>query len=228
MNIAIIVAAGSGSRMGSKVPKQYIEVKGHPILYYTLRAFQNSFIDEIILVVPEGDQEYCQREFVERYGLTKVKKLVAGGANRYDSVYKGLVLANDASYVYIHDGARPFIKDEVLGRLAAEVTEHRACVAAVPVKDTIKIADQEGYAKDTPDRSKLWAIQTPQVFEYGLIKSAYDALFTNEVKLSTVTDDAMVVELMTDVKVKLVMGDYTNNKITTPDDLLIAELYLKP
>ena len=222
---AIVLAAGQGKRMGTKVQKQYLEIQGKPVLYYSLKAFEESeLIDEIILVVGENQKEYCEKEIVSKYEISKVTKIVQGGAERYHSVWSGLQEI-DAGYVFIHDGARPFLNEEILHRVYDEVLFHKACVVGMPVKDTIKIADAEGYADMTPDRSMLWQIQTPQVFETSLIKEAYKKLMQSDT--IKVTDDAMVVEQMLGGKVKLVFGSYENIKITTPEDLEIAEIFLK-
>lgn len=223
---AIVLAAGSGKRMGTKIKKQYLELGGKPILYYALHTFQvSSVIDEIILVTGEEQMEYCQREIVERYGLDKVTQIVAGGAERYHSVWNGLQACPEEGYVFIHDGARPFVDEEMILRAYETVREDRACVVGMPVKDTIKLADEDGYIAQTPDRDQVWMIQTPQVFETELVKAAYGKLMEQtDVK---VTDDAQVVEAMMYEDVKLVRGSYENIKITTPEDLKIAKVFLK-
>lgn len=222
---AIVLAAGQGKRMGTKIQKQYLEIQGKPILYYSLRAFEKSeLIDEIVLVVGVGQKEYCKREIISNFEFKKVKTIVEGGEERYHSVANGLQEV-DEGYVFIHDGARPFINEEILQRVYNEVTVHKACVVGMPVKDTIKIADANGFADITPDRNLLWQIQTPQAFEASIIKEAYKKLM--ECNTIKVTDDAMVVEQMLGYKVKLVLGSYENIKITTPDDLKIAENFLQ-
>lgn len=223
---AIVLAAGQGKRMGTKVQKQYLEVEGKPVLYYSLRVFaQSEIVDEIIIVVGEGQEEYCRHEIVEKYHIGKVKKIVQGGAERYDSVWNGLQEAADEGYVFIHDGARPFISDEIIERAYDAVAEYKACVVGMPVKDTIKIADGEGFAKETPKRDDVWLVQTPQVFETVLVKKAYRLLV--EEQDIQVTDDAMVLEKMLGKTVKLVCGSYENIKITTPEDLEIAGVFVK-
>ena len=222
---AIVLAAGQGKRMGTKVQKQYLEIGGKPVLYYSLRAFEDSeLIDEIVLVVGAGQVNYCETEIVSKFGFKKVKNIVEGGAERYHSVANGLREVEEG-YVFIHDGARPFIDEEILQRTYQEVKEHKACVVGMPVKDTIKIADENGFANVTPDRKLLWQVQTPQAFEVSLIKEAYKKLMESDT--INVTDDAMVVEQMLGEKVKLVTGAYENIKITTPEDLKIAEIFLK-
>lgn len=225
-SIAIVLAAGSGKRMNSDVPKQFMELAGHPVLYYSLRTFEDSPVDEVILVTSEEWLDHCKSEIVEKYHLNKVKKIIIGGQERYDSVYQGLLEAQGADYVLIHDGARPFVSARVVEELLEVVRETKACVTAVPVKDTIKVADSEGFAKVTPDRSTLWSIQTPQVFEYDVILSAYKKIYAPEAAAYNITDDAMVVESFGDCPVKLVSGEYTNIKLTTPEDFLWAEAFL--
>ena len=223
-NVAIVLAAGQGKRMNSKVQKQFLLIKEKPVLYYTLNAFETSpLISEIILVTGKDEIEYCQKEIVEKYGFEKVCKIVAGGKERYHSVFEGIKAIDEADYVLIHDGARPFVDAEIISRACDAVKEHRACVVGMPVKDTIKIADDQGFAAQTPDRRKVWQVQTPQAFEYYLIKEAYEKLLVDEPE--GITDDAMVVETMTNHKVKLVEGSYRNIKITTPEDLGIATIF---
>lgn len=221
---AIVLAAGSGKRMNAKVQKQYLEVAGKPILYYTLKAFEESGVTEIVLVTGAGQEEYCRREIIEKYSFQKIKKIVAGGKERYHSVYEGLLAAKGADYVLIHDGARPMVDGAVIQRSMEAAEKYQACAAGVPAKDTIKIVNEEQIAKETPDRSRVWQVQTPQAFSYPLILEAYGKLM--ETEGIAVTDDAMVVERMTSVPVKMIEGSYRNIKITTPDDLLIAEMYL--
>ncbi|MGN0335710.1 MAG: 2-C-methyl-D-erythritol 4-phosphate cytidylyltransferase [Lachnospiraceae bacterium] len=223
-NVAIVLAAGQGRRMKSRVQKQYLLIEDKPVLYYSLNVFEQSpLISEIILVTGAEDREYCRREIVEKYGFTKVTKITAGGKERYHSVFEGLKAIETADYVYIHDGARPFADEEMLERAQEAVQSCGACAVGMPVKDTIKIADREGYAAQSPDRRFVWSVQTPQVFSFDLIKGAYTKLMENE--MEGITDDAMVVESMTDHRVKLVEGSYKNIKITTPEDLEIAAVF---
>ncbi len=227
---AVVLAAGQGKRMNSKVHKQYMLIQDKPVLYYALHAFEHSFVDEIILVTGKEEVEYCQETIVNRYGFQKVRAVVPGGRERYHSVYEGLKKVQ-GSYVFIHDGARPFLKADILERTYQCVQKEGACVAAVPVKDTVKIADERGYVSATPNRKLLWNIQTPQVFRTDLIVRAYETLMDREeVVLKQgipITDDAMVVETFTRQPVKLIEGSYENIKITTPEDLKIAEIFLQ-
>lgn len=220
---AIVLAAGKGSRMQSDIPKQYMELNGYPVLYYALKTFQESFVDEVILVCGEEELSFCRKEIVEKYRFSKVKKVVAGGKERYQSVQKGIQAIEESDYVYIHDGARPFLTQDILKRSQEKVEQCNACVVGMPVKDTIKIADSNGNIKDTPDRNYVWQIQTPQVFSYDIIKSAYEKM--EEAKDINFTDDAMVVEKMLHYPIQLVMGSYQNIKITTPEDMKIGCLY---
>ena len=225
--VAVVLAAGSGSRMKTKVKKQYLEVNAKPLIYYALNVFENSFIDEVVLVVSPGDVDFVQREIVDKFGFKKVTAIVEGGKQRYHSVCIGLnAVSADADYAFIHDGARPFVNIAMLNRLLDAVKVHRACVAAMPVKDTIKIADENGFSSQTPNRDRVWMIQTPQVFDYSLIRELYNKLIAEEEDILSkginITDDAMVVETFSDVKVKLVEGSYSNIKITTPEDIPAA------
>ena len=222
---AIVLAAGSGKRMNSKVHKQYLIIQDRPVLYYSLKAFEDSAVDEIVLVVGKGEEEFCRKEIVDKYGISKVKAIVEGGKERYHSVFEGLKQTSDADYVLIHDGARPFVNQDIIRRCMQEVQKYQACVVGMPVKDTIKIADEEGYAKQTPDRKNVWMIQTPQTFSYALIYEAYEEMLKTED--AAITDDAMVLERTKGKKSKLIGGSYRNIKITTPEDLLIANVYLQ-
>lgn len=223
-NVAIVLAAGKGKRMNSAVQKQYLLIKGRPVLYYSLKQFQECpFIDEVVLVTGKEEIDYCRKEIVERYGITKARKIVAGGAERYHSVYEGLKAAGSCNCVYIHDGARPFLTQDILERAREGVRQYHACVVGMPVKDTIKISGEDGFADFTPSRNRVWMIQTPQVFDYPVIMEAYTELMKRGD--SAVTDDAMVLETVTGRKVRLIPGSYENIKITTPEDLEIAGIF---
>lgn len=233
--IAVVLAGGRGSRMKSDIPKQYLLIHDKPVLYYSLKMFQESEIDKIILVAGHDDIAMCSRDIVEKYQFDKVVKVVEGGAQRYDSVYhalkaiKELKIGSDDgkdSYVFIHDGARPCVNQEIIHRCYLAAEQFGACTAAVPVKDTIKVVDKEGFAVDTPDRNTLWQVQTPQTFRYDIIQRAYEKMFLDKEK-GGITDDAMLVERYTDVKVKMAMGSYNNIKITTPEDMGAAARILE-
>lgn len=234
--------------MKSDMAKQYMPLGGRPLIWYALHAVEeSSVIDDCILVVCQEDilNGYVREQIVERYGFHKVTSVVPGGAERYDSVYNALRMLADKrmaasaedretsggdGYVFIHDGARPFLTEDILERCLAEVKRTGACVAGMPVKDTIKIADGEGYAAQTPDRALIWQIQTPQVFETALITEAYEKLMREKDRLAAagiqITDDAGVVETLMERPVKLVEGSYRNIKVTTPEDIAVAEAFL--
>jgi 2-C-methyl-D-erythritol 4-phosphate cytidylyltransferase len=236
---AILLAAGSGKRMQSDVAKQYMLLQGKPIVWYSLNAIEeSSIIDDCILVTAAEDITYVKENIVEQYHFHKVDRVVAGGAERYDSVCNALeAIAGGAldtpnmdGYVFIHDAARPFLTEEIIERCYQEVAQTHACVAGMPVKDTIKLADADGYAASTPDRRLVWQVQTPQVFDAALITDAYSRLRRSRSELQAkdirITDDAMVVETFLHHPVKLVKGSYENIKITTPEDLAVAEAFL--
>ena len=238
---AIVLSAGSGKRMNSDTKKQYLLIKDKPIIYYSLNTFQqSSFIDEIILVASADDIAFVKEEIVDKYNFTKVSNIVAGGKERYNSVYNGLMCCKDSEYVFIHDGARPFITEEILERAMGVLTECGSAVVGMPVKDTIKIVNDELEVCDTPNRKNVWQVQTPQCFRADIAISAYEKLIAEEESGELnkrgiqVTDDAMVVEVFFEspskssekYKVRLVQGSYENIKITTPEDLGVAELFL--
>ena len=234
-HIAIVLAAGRGKRMNSAVAKQYLMIQDKPVLYYALKQFENSFIDDMILVTGEEDIDYCQEEIVAKYGFTKVRKVIAGGKERYHSVHHGLkaageLLKGNEACIYIHDGARPLITEEILARAKASVEQYGSGVVGMPVKDTIKIVDEECFAVQTPKRSLVWQMQTPQCFLFSKIMPAYNFLIEKEEELLaqgiSITDDAMVMELYDGSRVELVEGSYSNIKITTPEDLDVAERFL--
>ncbi len=227
-NSAIVLAAGRGRRMQSSIPKQYLPLCGRPVAAWALEAFEHfEPVRNIVLVTAPEEIDYCREEIVRKYGISKVSRIVAGGAERYLSVERGLkaLEGSGTDYVFIHDGARPLIDQELLSRALACVRECGACVVGMPVKDTIKVVSEDGWAAATPDRKTLWQVQTPQVFRYSLVKEAYRRLL--EKQIGSVTDDAMVVEKMTDSRVRLVEGSYRNLKVTTPEDLECAEIFLK-
>ena len=219
---AVVLAGGSGSRMNSKVAKQFIEIAGKPLIYYALKCFEDSVVDEVIFVTREEDIEYCKSEIINKYGFKKVKKIVAGGKNRYDSVYNGIVATDDnCDIVMIHDGARPFITDRMIKDSIAEAREYSAVTVAVPVKDTIKIVDENGFSVSTPDRRTLYQIQTPQTFKKEMLVQAYNIMY--ESGDTDITDDTMIIERYINKKVKIIEGSYTNIKVTTSEDIDVAE-----
>ena len=225
---AIVLAGGSGSRMNSRTKKQYIEIQGKPMLFYSLAAFEKSNVDEIALVVSPGDEQFCREEIVAKYKIKKVNVITSGGKERYHSVYNGLQALNKIDYVLIHDAARPFLTQQIINQTMECVKQYQACIVAVPSKDTIKIGDENGFVQSTPPRRLLWNIQTPQAFSFSLIWEAYQKLFSMEENLREkleITDDAMTIEQMMHVPVKLLQGSYDNIKITTPEDLKGVEQY---
>lgn len=225
---AVVLAAGSGKRMGSDIPKQFMMLGNQPLICYSLQTIERSeIIDDCILVTGKEHIPYVETEIVKKYGFHKVKGVIAGGAERYESVFRGLqAMESRDGYTFIHDGARPFLTEEILGLTYEAAKKYGACVAAVPVKDTVKLADAEDFAVQTPDRSLVWAVQTPQVFATELIRGAYEMLFGRLAEFKgrgiSVTDDAMVAETMLGIRVKLVRGSYENIKITTPEDMKTA------
>lgn len=222
---AIVLAAGKGNRMHSEVPKQFLELCGKPVLYHSLKVFEESRIDDIILVTARRDITYCKKNIIEKYNFNKVKTIVEGGTERYWSVKNGLDAAEKTDYVLIHDAARPCITDKMIEDSIVEVMHSGACTVGVPIKDTIKVVDSDFYGIDTPVRSTLWQIQTPQSFKYEDIMRAYKKMEQAEDK--DITDDTMIMERYLGRKTKVISGDYCNIKITTPEDLLIAEIFLR-
>ena len=225
---AIVLSAGRGSRMGQSVPKQYLEVLGKPILAYSLGIFQ-AFdpVDEIILVTGEGDEEWCRDNIVRPYGITKAEKIIAGGKERYDSVYAGLLESGceDTDYVMIHDGARPMIDGPLLERSLAAARERGAAVSAMPVKDTIRICDDQLRSVSVPDRRHLWMMQTPQTFLFQPLLRAFQEMYRRG-ETDGITDDAMVLERFGGIRAVMAEGSYRNMKITTPEDLVWMEAML--
>ncbi len=226
---AVVLAAGAGKRMNSDVPKQFLPLAGKPVIYYSLKAFEQSGVSEIVLVTGKEEADYCRSEIVEKYHFHKISAVVPGGKERYHSVYEGLKAVEDAEYVLIHDGARPFLTQEIIARSMETVQTEKACAAGMPVKDTIKELDEQQYAVRTPERSRLWTVQTPQSFSVSLIREAYEKFFAMQQsgqEVPALTDDAMVVEHVFGRKVRMIEGSYKNIKITTPEDLPVAELFL--
>lgn len=226
---AIVMAAGSGTRMGGDMPKQYRLLNGKPVIRYSLKCIDESFIDEIILVTRHEDISYCE-DLIRQFGLKKPVRIIAGGNERYESVYEGLkaIKADEETYVYIQDGARPFLNKEILERSREDAIKYGASVTAVRSKDTVKIANGEKGVKFTPNRADVYLAQTPQTFRYDIIKSSYDKLFESlsDQKASEITDDAQVCELYSNVTVHITEGSYSNIKITTSEDFEMAEKFL--
>ncbi len=232
-SVAIVLAAGSGSRMNNDIPKQYMELRGKPLIYYSLQTFEDSSVDEIILVVGKDEIDYNRKHIVEKYKFSKVKEVVAGGSERYFSVYNGLKTIKEADYVLVHDGARPFVSHDLVEAILKDVRQYKACVLGVPSKDTVKIVNDSNLVTNTPDRKYAWIVQTPQAFSYFLIKKAYEAVIMELSSLGendtkpNITDDAMVVEHYTNHPIKLIEGSYANIKITTPEDIIVGDALIK-
>lgn len=217
---AIIVAGGVGSRMGSEIPKQFIEVLGKPIISYTINAVSLcSDIDSIIIVTLPEYIVYC-KDVVDEFGFGKVKKIVCGGATRTESVYNGLKeLDDDCEIVVIHDGVRPLIDAQTISKSISAAMDFGASAVGVKMKDTIKIADASAFIEATADREKLWQIQTPQTFKRELICSLHEEASQKDV---SVTDDCSLAELAGH-KIKIIEGKYENIKITSPQDIYILK-----
>ena len=224
MNGVVIVAAGTGSRMNMGINKQFIKLEGKEIIAYTIEKFyNNSNIEDIVVVVKEDESEFFKKEILDKYNFKNVK-IADGGKERQDSVYNGLKLLDEkCDVVLIHDGARPFVSDKIIDKSIEEAKEHKAIVVGVPVKDTIKVIDNDKNIVDTPNRSVLWAVQTPQTFDYNILIDAYKDAFKNKFYG---TDDAMLVERI-GYKVKMLEGSYNNIKITTQEDLNIGSQILR-
>jgi 2-C-methyl-D-erythritol 4-phosphate cytidylyltransferase len=223
--LAVIPAAGAGLRMGGKTAKQFLELEGKPILALTLEKFQVCpAIDAVILVVPPDDIEFCKRTIIERYGLDKVNKVIAGGERRQDSVRLGIEAAGDEyGMVLIHDGVRPFIEAGLIERVVTAAMKDRAVIAALPAKDTAKRVGEDGFVLETCERELLWLVQTPQAFRYGDIMAAHRKAILEG--WDQVTDDASLIEKM-GIPVKVILGSEYNIKVTTPQDLELARYLL--
>ncbi|MGG0824386.1 2-C-methyl-D-erythritol 4-phosphate cytidylyltransferase [Paenibacillus turicensis] len=214
----IIVAAGRGTRMGTKESKQYLMLKSKPIIVHTLEKFhQHPLISQIVLVTGKADIARCE-SWIKQYGLQDNVQVVEGGNERQHSVYQGL-RAISTPWVLVHDGVRPFVADEHITSCFVTAKEYGAAVLAVPVKDTIKQVNEHGEVIGTPKRESLWAIQTPQAFRASDLARAHEKA---SLEGFVGTDDAMLIERL-GMQVKVVEGDYSNVKITTPDDLIYAE-----
>lgn len=224
LSSAIILLGGEGKRMKSDVKKQYINIKGFPIIYYTIKAFEKSNIDEIVLVVPKGEEELVRKDIVDFYSFSKVKTIVEGGSERIWSVKNGL-LVSKGEYVLIHDGVRPLISTNKINSIIKEVQEKRRVILALPSKDTIKIV-KDGKIEKTVDRKTTYIIQTPQAFLRDDILDSYKKIEKNsKIDITKITDDAMLLEL-TGKDVYVTMGDYSNIKLTTKEDIDTVESLL--
>ncbi len=223
---ALIAAAGQGKRMKSDINKQYLKLVDKPILAHTLEVFLRcDMIDEIILIVGQDEMKFCQEEVIDKYGFNqKPIKLVFGGKERQESVLNGLnSVSNETEIVVTHDGARPFITVDIIERSIFGAHDNGAVGVGVPVKDTIKVVDEDKNIIDTPKRSKLWQIQTPQTFSLSTLKKAH---LHAQKEGFLGTDDSVLVERIGQ-RVKMIKGSYENIKITTPEDLFFGESILK-
>ena len=218
---AIILAGGKGKRMGSAISKQFIDIKGKPIIYYTLKKFsENKKIDNIIVDLPEDEVKYFKENILKKFEL-RINKIVIGGKERQDSVYNALKSLKNSStdIVLIHDGARPFISERIINEGIKFAEIYGAAAPGVMPKDTIKVKNEKNFSVDTPNRANLVSIQTPQVFKFDEILECHEKIRYNG---EMVTDDTMVVEKY-GYSVYLYDGEYTNIKVTTPEDLILAE-----
>jgi 2-C-methyl-D-erythritol 4-phosphate cytidylyltransferase len=224
MNTAIIVAAGTGNRMGSDRPKQFLQLAGTPIIFHTLKPFERcDSIQEIIVVVPAAESAGFL-SIAGKYGLRKLSRVVPGGVTRADSVKRGLMAIREttAEIVAIHDGVRPFVTVEEISSTVAMARSNGAAILVAPATDTIKQTDRGSVVK-TLERQELYRALTPQCFRYELLRKAYESADVNDISL---TDDSLLVERL-GKPVSVVEGSSRNIKITTPADLLIAETILK-
>lgn len=221
-SLAIVLAGGSGTRMGLNTKKQFITFCKKPLFIHSLEVFEASDIDDVILVIGRDDREEI-KGILGEYHFGKLRAVVDGGTQRYLSVYEALKVSDAYAHVLIHDSARPLLDLPLISRILHALEEEEAVVPVVAVKDTVRIASDNMYSKKTPDRSTLFAIQTPQGFHYHKLRSAYDELMKDESLQEGITDDAMVLERIYDIKAKFVDGDYKNIKITTIEDLAIAQ-----
>lgn len=239
---AIVLAAGKGSRMHSETRKQFMNLRGLPLYLYSTRKFlQHPMVDAVVIVTVKESFATVKEAIAAACPNTKTPyDLTEGGKERYDSVYQGLSAiyrhimkdpdaAEDESIVLIHDSARPMITDKIITDSITAAYAYRAAVVGMPVKDTIKLLDPEHFVMDTPDRKQLWLMQTPQSFDFTLVYHAYQKLMKAKAEgndTGVITDDAMVVETFSNARVKIIEGSYQNIKVTTPEDIAVAELYL--
>ena len=221
---AIIPAAGIGKRFHRDLPKQFLTINDKPILAYTLqRVHACEKIDAIYLVVPEDKIRHCEKEVVGKEGFPKVKKVIAGGRERQDSVYHGIrELDQGVDIVVIHDGVRPFVDPKMFSDVIDEAEKYGAAITAIPEIDTVKKVSAEGTVEETLDRESVWRVQTPQAFQYDIIKKAFEEAFQDHYYG---TDDSSLVE-RAGYRVKVIPGKPSNIKITTPEDLEFGRKFL--
>lgn len=221
--VAVIPAAGLGVRLGG-TKKAFLPLAGRPLLAYTVSAIAwCPTIHRIILVVPPGDEVRCQREVLGPLSLSATVVVVPGGESRQESVLCGLREAGDADLVVVHDGARPCVEGHLVGAVVKAAAEWGAAVTAIPMADTVKVVDPEGWVLETPPRERLWAVQTPQAFRGDLLRRAHAAARAAGI---VATDDGGLVERLGE-KIRVVPGSSENIKVTTAEDLILAEVILR-
>lgn len=219
---AIIPAAGSGTRLGGRIKKQFLPLKGKPIIIHTLQGFEHcSEVDEIVVAVPEADIVEIE-ELLSRYRIHKVSKAIIGGQERQDSVHNALnrITANESDIILVHDAVRPFIEPRKITQVIKAAKEFGAAVVAVQPKDTIRRSAGGGFFDQTVDRTALWLVQTPQAFKAKLLIRAFEKAYKDKFYS---TDEAGLVEHL-GVKARIVEGSYDNIKITTQEDLDLGTL----
>jgi 2-C-methyl-D-erythritol 4-phosphate cytidylyltransferase len=210
--------------MGSKTPKQFLELQRLPLLAHALRAFESAeSVSAVIVVAPAADLSFCQRDVVERHGFKKVRKLVPGGEERQDSVRHGVEIVEDLyDVIVVHDAVRPFLTPAMIDEVVAKARAHRAAIVAIPMRDTVKKVGVSGLIEQTVDRQSLWLAQTPQAFERSLLQEAHRKAHLDRYRA---TDDAQLVERL-GVPVAIVEGSSENIKVTRPEDLAMGEAIL--
>ncbi len=223
--VALIAAAGKGKRMNARISKPFIPISGKPILAYTIEKFEKcKFIDKIFLIVSTEEKEMCHKDIISKYNFSKVQKLVDGGETRQDSIYNGLkALDKNTDIVVIHDGARPLIEEYIIQNSVEKAQEYGAAITVIPIKDTVKKSKNNFFISKTLNREEIWRAQTPQTFKYDIILSAYNQAYKDKY---LATDDASIAERYGH-KVKLIIGSEENIKITTPFDIIVADIFLK-
>jgi len=217
----IVVAGGRGRRLKAVREKAFVSLCGRPLIFYALKAFEGcSFVDRVVVVVPQGRLRAC-RKLVEKYAFKKVRTIRPGGRRRFDSVKSGLREAQGADFILVHDGARPFVDRNLIKRVLFAAKKNGASLCAIAAKQTLKCVGKNFFVSTTPERKFIWEAQTPQAFKKDLIIEAYQ-----KAGQASVTDDASLVEKLGH-KVKIVKGSSRNIKITTPEDLALAEILVK-
>ena len=223
--VAVITAAGSGTRMASEQAKQFLDLDGRPLLAATLKPFQKCrAVDAMILVVPSEDVDFCRKEIVTAFEFDKVKKVVPGGERRQDSVRAGIEATNaEYDLILIHDGVRPLIDEALIERVVKKAKNHRAVITALPAKETVKEVTGLGEVVKTYDRNRVWLVQTPQAFRYKDIAAAHHKALVE--KWEEATDDSFLVEKL-GIPVNVIEGSEKNIKVTTPNDMELARFFL--